>query len=321
MAIVLLLTGCTKEVDLPFPTTGRQVVLNGILHPDSTIRITLTETIPLDETADFPVITTASVVLYEDDRLVDTLDFQKDEYTLNYFPLSGKRYTIEATAEGYLQVKASDLIPQTPLITACYKSQRWFPYHNIALQATIQDHAEKTNYWLSIIIDQYKQLDSIRCTDINDARTCSFNDSSVVVTSKLSYIYSNSTIPDVFNSFIDNTLNGVRSFESFVRIEDNAITSPSTTLELTGNSYYFSNISKIDDSQSIILEAVSASPHYDRYLKSSVTYYLNNSFGQENDQPGLFTEPTRIYSNVENGLGIFAAYNSVSINLEDFPCL
>jgi hypothetical protein len=52
-----------------------------------------------------------------------------------------------------------------------------------------------------------------------------------------------------------------------------------------------------------------------------VRYALNR--GNYSDEDFAFTpfaEITQTYSNIENGTGIFAAYNSVSIPYDDFPC-
>jgi hypothetical protein len=38
---------CTQELDMPFPQGKEQLVLNSILHPDSTIKVSLTKTLPL----------------------------------------------------------------------------------------------------------------------------------------------------------------------------------------------------------------------------------------------------------------------------------
>ena len=46
---------------------------------------------------------------------------------------------------------------------------------------------------------------------------------------------------------------------------------------------------------------LNASEHYDKYIKTSILSRLNES----SDLP--FSEPVQIYSNIENGFGIFGA--------------
>ena len=322
--VTLLLASCTKDTDLTFPSIPEQLVINGILHPDSTIRVSISKSLAVVETIrHFPLVENALVYLYEDGVRLGSLQYDGTAYGSDYYPAPGKHYTVEVSVQGYPQVTASDIVPQKLHMTACYKPQAWYSYANLAIQTTIDDNRQESNYyWLGLLVKQYDSFDSIRCVEVGQGRTCSFNDSSMVVTNQLSYLYSNSTIPDNFNSFIDNTANGVRSFDSYVRLEDKALNSATTTLELTGDGIFFNNINEIDSNQSLIVKGVSASYHYDRYLKSSMIYYLNNEYASEDDdsRPNPFAEPAQIYSNVENGLGIFAAYNSVSIAVENFPC-
>ena len=306
-----------------FPDTPEQLVLNGILHPDSTVRIYITKSTSVtDVTQRLPSVTDAKVQLYEGDLLLGALEYQRDAYEIDYLPVPGRVYTIEVSVGNYPTVSASDTVPLALQTKACYKPQTRYPDATIAVQATVEDNSEEEDYyWLSLLVRRYEQLDSIRCIGENEQRSCSFNDSSTTSIRRLSYLYTDSPEPDNFNSNIDNLSGGLREFNSFVRLDDIAING--TTIELDLTSHYpmfgLSDIRELDDSQSLMLEVVNASSHYDRYLKSSAIYYLNNEFGDDG-APNPFAEPTRIYSNVENGLGIFAAYNSVSIAVEQFPC-
>lgn len=49
--------------------------------------------------------------------------------------------------------------------------------------------------------------------------------------------------------------------------------------------------------------------NYDKYLKSTIKQDLNNS------ESLLFNEPVQIYSNIENGLGIFGSAAITSFKL------
>ena len=321
---MILLGQCTQDTDLTFPNASNQLVLNGILHPDSVVRVYLTKSLPIsDNDSAFSVIAGAIVLLYEDDAFVNYLTFEKNSYQMNYYPVPGRRYTVEVKADGYPTVKASDVMPQTTEATACYRQQNWYAYNNMAIQATISDRKEENNrYWISLSIDQYEQIgvDAYReCRDSEGFGKCSFYDSSNVLTNKIDYIVSYSVLPDEFNSIIDNTSGGVREYQYYVRISDESIDGTTFSLELSAGDplYNYPEIVELDSNQSVVLQLVSASQTYDRYLKSSLIYYYNNQFF---DEPNPFAEPVKIYSNVENGTGIFAAYNSVSLKIGDYPC-
>ena len=49
-----------------------------------------------------------------------------------------------------------------------------------------------------------------------------------------------------------------------------------------------------------------ASEEYDRYIKSVIE---KKTFYESDDDPVRWFDESSIYSNIENGLGIFAAYN------------
>ena len=322
LCLLIHLSSCNKESDLPFPTTGRQVVLNGILDPDSTIRVTLTETIPLDEAPNFPVITDASVVLYEDDRIVDTLMFQKNKYILDYYPQAGKEYRIEAQVPTYGVVRASDLIPSPPIFNVCYQQDTndQYMFADAIINISIYNpEQEAHSYWVDITSIEY---DYRVCEEIEDSLVCD-NGSPVFFRPKTEGYESYSTLPDPFNSYINNIAGGVRAYDEYIRINSEAATSKIIELDIaspTGYNY-LATYRSLHDSLSYSLNVINASEAYDRYLKSSITYYLAFDYGNPDDQrPNSFAEPIEIYSNVENGTGIFAAYNSTSLEIGDYPC-
>jgi hypothetical protein len=321
-----ILTQCTQDIDLDFPNAPEQLVLNGILCPDSLIRIHLTKSLPVVDSGDvFPAVEEATVLLYEDDIFLDYLTFDEDAYVINYYPVPGRRYTVEVQANGYPALTASDTMPQAVSAAACYKQQDWYDYNTMAVQTTINDKQEEKNrYWLGLLIDQYELIDFdlwVECRRSNDYDydKCPRYDSSTVITTKPGHMVSYSVLPDIFNSIVDNTSGGVREYNDYIRIDDASVDGTTFALEFTGSDplYTYQELLELDSNQSMTLQLVNASQAYDRYLKSSIIYYYNNEFF---DEPNPFAEPVKIYSNVENGAGIFAAYNSTTLTVSDFPC-
>ena len=69
------------------------------------------------------------------------------------------------------------------------------------------------------------------------------------------------------------------------------------------------------------LYTTNGSQVYDRYLKSGIIYHLNRDYNTEEDlgfKP--FVQFSQVYSNVENGTGIFAAYNTTDLDIGSYPC-
>ncbi len=340
LLFVLLLLGCTKELDVSFPVPEKQLVLNGVLHPDSTVHVSLTTTAALfPQTRDFPVVENAAIKLYEDDVLVGNLVFQDSLYVLDYHPKAGSTYTVEAVVPGYATLRASDVVPAAPDITVCYRedTEKRYQGRDAILEVAIDDPVQETNfYWLEEI-NTYPEFP--RCRTKQDSIVWENGEEQVIHQDTIvcqdgapptfqqdrAYLYESfSPVPDRFNAYVDNFFGGVTVFEGFMRIEDAAMNGEVIAFDLSAGYYsyeYFSNYRHTSGQSSVTVNVINASQHYDRYLKSSITYMLNESFYSD-EEIGFkpFAEVIQVYSNVENGVGIFAAYNSTSREVGDFPC-
>lgn len=311
---------CTKELDIALPAAQPQLVLNGILHPDSTIRVSLTTTLPPNPpSTDFPVVNNATIRLYEDEQLVGNLLFQDSLYTLDYHPKAGSEYTIEAEVPGYKMVSATDQMPRLLNAQACVsKNPPTTGFSYLWFEVTVEDHPEEANfYWLDLTVTKYPYR---RCRYIGDEMICPGPDSATIQTEKPFHLHSFSTVPDKFNATVDNTSGGVTDYDGYIRIDDTALNGESIALSMTSNSdpmFQQSWLGHLDENQYVEIQILNASQHYDRYLKLSWMYFLDNDYFYE---PNPFSETTQIYSNVKNGTGIFAAYNSAHIRATQNQC-
>jgi len=301
----LLLASCTQELDIPFPRGKEQLVLNSILHPDSTIKVSLTKTLPLSSTgSDFPVVDNAAIRMYEDNVLVGMPAYQDSIYILEYLPKAGKEYRIEVEVPGFQVLRASDMVPERPVAEICLRDD---PVLRKVIDIKIIDQNDVLNtYWLGGVF-----INS-RLRACGEGNTCN-----VIQPAFESF----SSIPDRFNANIDNVAGGISLFRYYVRIEDSK--KSNNQIELVVLNFFFINPSDLLDDQSYRLDIKSASQHYDRFLKSSIIHATNPSreYIEEADVAiAPFAEIIQSYSNVENGTGIFAAYNSVSFDVEDNPC-
>jgi hypothetical protein len=319
-----LLFSCTQELDYPFPQGKKQLVLNSILHPDSIIKVSLTKTLPMGTTgSDFPVVENAEIKLYEDDVLIGRPAFQDSVYMLDYQPKAGSTYRVKVEVPGFPLVKASDRMPEVVEASTCFElSDRYdldFVGANAIQHIYIQDPIGIENsYWF------YKP--TIKLSD----RNCDKTSGQIKITDDCMEVvpgdhppmyYSFSTVPDRFNSYIDVLSGGITVYDFYIRVEDQSFDGQQIHFDMAGN--YFPNQPEdnSEDDWYNNLQLINASQHYDRYLKSAVTYALRSDLYTDEDisfKP--FSEIIQSYSNVENGTGIFGAYNSVSIAIEDHPC-
>ncbi len=297
---------CTQEVDLPYPTHQTQPVLNGLLHPDSTITISLTKSIAVGRGTEFTAIDHAAVQLYENTQPLGMATYLGDGYYgWDYHPVPGNTYRLEASVPGLPTILAEDKVPAQPQII--YSS-----YLKLSNTSLTQLHFsinnaedEKEIYWLSGYYIFYE-----REWDIDNRQ--GLIDSTFTLTRAFGHfaIQKPPFFIDDFNRTFHNYDN-TYEFYHYLRMDDLLLNAPSFDFSA---GFHLSEILDEDDEKNGIYATVThASEHYDKYLKSSVIHYLNADLG---DEPNPFSSPVKIYSNVENGLGIFAAYNAVTIRLE-----
>jgi hypothetical protein len=304
--LFFLLISCTQELDFPFPQGKEQLVLNSILHPDSTIKVSLTKTLPMGTTrSDFSVVGNAEIYLYEDDVFIGSPTFQDSVYMLDYWPKVGKEYSIEVEVPGFATLRAADMIPDVPVVKACIMADSIYSYFNASIVVDIMDQAMQENfYWLYTTTDYY---DYRNCEGFYIPDNCldCVADCADVITSRDDYYLSYSSLPDRFNGFVDNTSGGVTQYDLFMRFDDKSEDGQSLSFKIASHDNIGKDIKRFTD-----VHIISASANYDKYLKSTVTYFLNKSNYSDKDTPFKpFSEITQTYSNVENGAGIFAAYN------------
>jgi hypothetical protein len=323
--VLMCLSGCTKELDLPYPQAEDQIVLNGILHPDSLIKLSVTKTSPVSSFGEsYPIVENANVRLYEDDKLLGELDFQDSLYALDYYPKAGHEYSVEVAVPDYPLVRASDVIPAPPTVEICYREDTENRYHfaNGNLNINIHDPDQKSNYYWLYLVNTYYRIRE--CEIIKGTYICNDINPPIITKEKLNYYHSYSSIPDRFNAFVDNTSGGATQYEYYIRVDDIANNSEQIYFDIALPSYD-GLISGENENEQFRTESsfyvVSSSQAYDRYLKSSIIYSLNKEYSNDEDMGFKpFVESSQIYSNVKNGTGIFAAYNSVSIPVEEYSC-
>jgi len=314
LIIACISASCTQELDMPFPQGEEQLVLNSILHPDSTIKVSLTKTLPLETTDHvFPLVDNATISLYEDGTLIGRPALKDSVYVLDYLPKESKKYSIEIVVPGFEILKAHDTMPKDVAASVCIAPDDRYVFNNANIYITIEDPIKDVNsYWL--YTTSYHIKDKEGCFDPFD------EDCYELYYGNDGYYYSFSSVPDRFNAYIDNVAGGVTSYDYFVRVEDSGIDGEAIIFEIASS--ISNNNTSSPDVLPRKLHIINASQHYDRFLKSSVLYVLNRS-NYSYDEDFAFTpfaEIIQTYSNIEHGTGIFAAYNSVSIPYDNFRC-
>jgi hypothetical protein len=313
IVIFFLTTSCVVDVELEMPKHKQQLVLVGSLRPDSIVSVHLSKTISASDTSNnFENVDNANVELYENEMFVGRLEYASaGKYKINYKPSVGKLYSIKAFVEGHKTVSAEDIIPLAPVIEACYYEEtkyltNFFGGNRVGININIRGSKDKeTSIWISLLEHNYTRI-------AGEERY----DSTSVLLKDITTIYSDSNIPDKFNGFPNN---GLFSYSGPVRIP--GILNYNNDLSfLFLNSYsqllVYNTFIRLTADQEIYILVTNTSSIYDKYQKSRMIHFIN----QDESLSNPFLEPVKIFSNVKNGLGIFAASNTSIVKLKNFPC-
>jgi len=317
ITFILSLSGCSLQEDFDYTSHQELIVVNGFLHPDSIISIKVSQTAPYPHGNTFNSINHASVKLYENGRLLSQIPYNqaKQAYVLNYYPKETLSYRLVVKVANQDSLFATTSIPANSTSEACYSpfpegiNQRF--NGNIKLDINIKKNDPAAVLWLGLTS---KAFASTRI----DIPPYTIYDSSSVKTESMTYIYSNSSAIDRFNGTLDEGLNSysfVMRLNPAANINDYQVDAFSFE---TDKFYTYRKIQNLPESLGLYVHVYTTSEDFDRYWKTSLLYFLNNH--SENDIPNPFAEQIVNYSNISNGTGIFAGYNSQTIAVHKTKC-
>lgn len=272
LLIPAIFLSCEEEVFLSFEHEPR-LCLNCILNPDSTvITASLSLSKKLDTINVIKSISDAEILLYEDENLFGRFLHAGDgKYKLDKAPVAGKTYRITVNSEVYGQVSASTIVPNKPEITWSKDTMGYDEYNLLRYNLNVQIHDKqgKDYYWLysTGIVNGVK----------------GGGGGGVVL---------NAPFADTFNRRYETEEKYGFMHYYQIRLSDEGY---------DGKVLDFIIPDLVPTNQYRAKHILNASEHYDKYIKTSILYRLN----EDVDLP--FNEPVQIYSNIENGFGIFGA--------------
>ena len=270
--------GCSKDVEIDLENT-KALVLNSVFKPNEpfAFRISITASLfnnydSLNENLHFS--------LFEEDKLVIDSILQSSILETYLMPIPGKKYTVEVKSDNFPSIKATDSIPNLVPIDTAYMI---FPagvdeFGGYKAEACISftDPAKETNYYELLISTFPGEINSWQIEyETNDPVLLSEGDQDYHPTTFF---------------FSDELFNGKQY-----------------TIKIKGGIAY--QIQKdIIKPNPLYATLRSVSRTYYKYRK----YYTRHAFNQQFQNEFLDLifkgEPQNMYTNVENGYGIFAGY-------------
>ncbi|HBF21390.1 MAG: hypothetical protein CMI36_08145 [Owenweeksia sp.] len=280
-----LLWGCTKTIKIDIPGSEPQPVLNVLLQTgDDIVNASLNMSVPFESTDEPTYPGDALVRLYDNDSLAGILEICERNpvynensidtqyiYCMPYPVQAGHTYKVEADIPGFKTISGQSTAPFTPDV-----QNLKYDSFSRALQFTIRDNDPASNYY------------RIEITAIDTSGISGFGQ---VVFSTADYSLE---LLGATNELID------------LPVED-----PSGTYAFTSDQVFSGGVKTIQLSllggdlsstaQYMVIVTHCSKEFYD-FSRTNIIHTFNGN--------NPFNEPVQLFSNIKNGLGIVAAFNT-----------
>ena len=291
---MLLCNSCAKDIDVSFEDFKPQLVINGIFTSDSYWEVDITNSRNiLNNESSIDDVKDAHVVITDLNTLEETTLFYSEDrgaYTAEVNPAAYGSYKIEVDHPDFDSASARNDVPSKIEVVELDTSTVMFEgEETLRIDFNILDNKLEDNFYVWDLI----QSDS---------------DASDILPSSEADLYSDDSNSEVVN---DRDLFG----QSKIFIQDNNFngTQYSTSFLSLGNRYgNAENVDPITGNPKDVklqLRILTVSKELFEYLKSVETFYQSNNTNTSS------VNPVDIKSNVENGLGIFGAYELTLIDI------
>ena len=278
----LTLSNCTKQIDFDEQDIAPRIVVNSLFTNDSVWSAHISRSVGVLDNTSYTTIDDASVNIFDENaNLVTTLTHQGNGlYTspTGVSPLPDQSYTLEASASGYESVNATNFIPPAVDIFQLDTVTSTNSNDETILEATItfQDPPNVSNYYmLEVLVKgtwESWEGDSI---EFREPLEISCDDINVETVNRFNFGGFENTY--LYLMLKDQNFDGENYALTFSVINYAEL----KEMELFGE-----------------IRLVNTSEAYFNYLTSFNMYQrtINNPFAT----------PVQVYSNVNNGMGIFA---------------
>lgn len=300
-ATLCVLAACDIEYDFKGGTPEPRVTVNALISPQNNFSITLFWSgVYNAKNPEFEMVYEASVRLFEDGREVlafKTAAKSDDDDIIyaasapeNSYPFRGRagsRYRLEIDVPDYGRVAAETVIPDAPSVELhTFKESGWYRHFELS-------KLETGRYTSAIWIRGFRRYNYE-------------NNEYYDHIERHGEYYTSSPFVDMVNGVNDayeaEDKGSAIDFEGFLRIP------PENFADVVPLRFsaFGAVRSGYNESYEHTIRIFAASDAYDRYYRSLYKYETNTGWNAEENP---FVEQISVYSNIENGLGIFAGYN------------
>ncbi len=316
IAVVILLISinfsCEKVIEMDIKNTQIRIVANSIITPDSTISVHLTRSRHILDNANIEVLKNATIKLYEDNVFIGQLNYSGGGiYNIDYKPKENGEYKIEVEHDSYDNVVATTKIPIKIPIVQVSGSTIINEYGNdsYSIGVTINDPNDEENYYL--LRCRYKNQHKVYDPDLIIYDTVYVSADTVVIDT----IYGGQTIVEK-NEYIYLGADEVSLAESYpeggLLLSDELFDGSNYEFRGSFNRWSFESYdygedgNTSNDTVKVYIELYSINSDLYKYAQS-----YNKHFDSQGDP---FAQPVNVYTNIENGIGIFCGASKPSLD-------
>ncbi|OFX82635.1 MAG: hypothetical protein A2W99_06680 [Bacteroidetes bacterium GWF2_33_16] len=288
--LIILLTitifSCTKELDYELENI-KSLVINSVFYPDNNFTFHVSTTASTLEKYD-TLKERVQLLLYENDYLIIDTMLGTGTFQTNYKPISNIKYTVKILSNSLQSITASDSIPNSiniddaTLLFPVGVDEMGDEYGEFSVKFT--DPANEKNYY-ELAIYHYINGEKVYYEWYSD--------------------YYKVTDPVLINEGLLDYLPTTMFFSD--ELFDGEI------YTLRFKDFANENTSLTSFNSDIYAELRSISKSYYLYRKSYTIHAFNQQTNYEDLHDFLYSgEPQNMYTNVNNGFGIFVGYNKTS---------
>ena len=358
IVILLTLISCTKDLELPIEKSDNTIVVNCLFSEAEPWKVTLTRIKPFTEPSDSYVDDARVAIVPENNDTIHLSYSKNGIYLSEEMPASGIQYQLVINDGKPEKITATSSIPVKPVISEIEPStQKTIYFSNanlsdfpvlplnfkisgdvqtnfvrfrlstfntklgytreVVTEETIsklremkfpEDYLSELDKMIGVSMPMYQYWPIIQ--KIGEKYELPYNGSNIVI-SKLKEIKVTTRYDDAFQSgYLFSNSNG---FNNVSRDKFNVFGEYSGLKEVDLFVTYIPVLNKNDQTdykEEYWLELVGMSEDYYKYQKSYIKQVVN--------QKNPFASVIEVYSNIQNGVGIFAGYNRQMIHFYDY---
>ena len=296
--IYLFFYSCSADYEIGQSNVLEQnrLVVNSLLNPTQAIKIYFNKIERAGTEYCVSTVYGINLTLKENEKVLFNGVCNDTILQLDYYPKPGLNYAIEASFPGFETVSASAIIPDSITCKAEF------------------DMNDGKNLWESFVILSAFNLPENSQASLWITSYAIFEDD----IEQYRDIYTNNLLVDKVNQIsgmpVLNPTVGSLYHDAFLRIKNNNLPNLDRIIFTPRNSGYYKPI-EIDPEKpwsfdpwygqkQISVKLITASKEYDQYCR---TLYLQKSMIiYDDDISAIMYQPLQVYSNIKNGMGIFA---------------